>query len=191
MAQKYERRGIYKIEDVLPFIKPDVLNKDSIRIYDGCEVKMNSERYFVFATKGTKCIRCGIKGKYFALEKDRSQKTKRWHFNLYALDAQGNEVLMTKDHIFPNGNDNIGNLQPMCIHCNAHKGRMEHRGSQFPCKDFCPLCGSRFLAKSRDGLFNLITEHNKWCEQNFVPYSEALRDDCFEAREPTKVWKTT
>jgi hypothetical protein len=69
---------------------------------------------------------------------------------------------------------------------------MKTEDKQYTIKDFCPLCGSRFLAKSTTGLFNLIMEHNKdWCEKHFIPFSEAIKDDCFEARKPTKIWRTT
>ena len=48
-----------------------------------------------------------------------------FHFNLYALDADGNEVLMTKDHIVPKskgGEDKGINYQTMCYPCNYVKG---------------------------------------------------------------------
>ena len=45
--------------------------------------------------------------------------------NLYAIDENGKEVLMTKDHILPKskgGKDEIDNYQTMCIRCNEAKG---------------------------------------------------------------------
>jgi len=45
--------------------------------------------------------------------------------NLYAINAAGEEVLMTKDHILPRvlgGKDHIDNYQPMCQVCNSEKG---------------------------------------------------------------------
>ena len=43
----------------------------------------------------------------------------------YAIDGNGKEVLMTKDHIFPHnkgGKNNISNYQTMCVKCNVAKG---------------------------------------------------------------------
>ena len=42
---------------------------------------------------------CGIEGKYFAKEKFADQST--YHLNLYAVDNNGDEILITKDHIMP------------------------------------------------------------------------------------------
>lgn len=48
-----------------------------------------------------------------------------YHFNLYAIDKDGNEVLMTKDHILAKargGKDRISNYQTCCKVCNETKG---------------------------------------------------------------------
>jgi len=93
----------------------------------GHKVKMWSMRYRNFAKNGIQCVHCGIKGRYFRLEingSDYIAGNRTWHFNLYALDDEGNEVLMTKDHIIPKskgGANNLRNLQPMCALCNGKK----------------------------------------------------------------------
>lgn len=82
---------------------------------------MSSLRYHVFK-KSNVCCKCGLEGKYFI--KERDSNVKRYHFNLYAIDSDGNEVLMTKDHIIPKskgGSDNLNNLQTMCTNCNFKK----------------------------------------------------------------------
>ena len=128
MNRQYIRAGKYDINQVLPFtvfVRNFKLHKDScIKEFDGKKVKMNSLRYQTFATKGVKCVKCGIEGKFFALEQDKYQPSEYWHFNLYGIDESGNEVLMTKDHIVPaskGGKDRLKNLQTMCTHCNAKK----------------------------------------------------------------------
>ena len=50
---------------------------------------------------------------------------KAYHLNLYAVDNNGDEILMTKDHILPHskgGADDINNYQTMCKLCNEAKG---------------------------------------------------------------------
>jgi len=134
---KYERIGVYPPEDVLPFC---TYNADGTwnhqpeeREYLGQMVKMDSIRYRTFVAKGLKCCVCGIEGTFFALERHiafskKQQKANpngRYHFNLYGIDENGEEVLITKDHIIPvskGGKDTFKNLQTMCTNCNFEKG---------------------------------------------------------------------
>ena len=93
------------------------------RSYDGEMVKMTSQRYQLFASKGVECVGCGLAGAYFALERNRHEDFGRFHFNLYGL-RDGAEVLMTKDHIVPKskgGKNTLDNYQVMCFDCNAFK----------------------------------------------------------------------
>lgn len=102
-----------------------ILVRDRIQIDDNVFVKMDSQRYRLFFTKGTRCADCGIEGQYFWLEQSENQPGSAYHFNLYGIDDDGNEVLMTKDHIVPKakgGHNRIDNYQTMCVHCNARKG---------------------------------------------------------------------
>lgn len=124
--QGYYRKGTYPIEEVKEVIK-DVLfevdKRNALVELDGDIIRGNSDRYRTFFTKGTKCVCCGIEGKYFAKEKDSLLKN-RYHLNLYALDSEGKEILMTKDHIIPKskgGKNHISNYQTMCINCNKQK----------------------------------------------------------------------
>ena len=119
-----ERKSIHDIGQVFSAIYPTMFNHGKTRIiFFGDEIKSNSQRYQTFFTKGMRCAKCGIEGKYFAKEK-RAADT-RYHLNLYAVREDGQEVLMTKDHIYPRskgGRSHLTNYQPMCEMCNSLKG---------------------------------------------------------------------
>jgi hypothetical protein len=66
--------------------------------FDGDPVDISSYRYDMFYAKGVKCVECGVEGKYFIKEK---AGIRPFHLNLYGKDEDGNEVLMTVDHIYP------------------------------------------------------------------------------------------
>lgn len=117
--------------DKVALSKDNVVTKISVGLgwdiakydFDGDLIKGNSQRYQTFFTKGCKCAICGIEGKYFA--KERHLQDKAYHLNLYAVDDNGTEILMTKDHILPRskgGIDDISNYQTMCKPCNEVKG---------------------------------------------------------------------
>lgn len=91
--------------------------------FNGKLVKITSPRYGVFK-KSTHCVECGIEGKILAAEKT-DPKSDKYHFNLYAIRADGKEILMTKDHIVPKskgGPNTMNNYQTMCERCNSRKG---------------------------------------------------------------------
>lgn len=113
-----ERIGTVNIQEVLQNIG------DFKRLFLGQQVKMNSIRYLTFSKKGCSCVECGIIGKYFAVERHPNTENP-YHLNLYAIDDQGDEVLITVDHIIPackGGKRILNNLQPMCVVCNMKKG---------------------------------------------------------------------
>lgn len=120
----YRRKGRkYSIEEVLSKRNFDKRGWDSKRMFDGDRINVNSLRLHTFAEKGIVCAGCGIEGKYFV--KETTSKEEIYHFNLYAVNSEGKEVLMTKDHIKPKslgGADHIDNMQTMCTHCNGAKG---------------------------------------------------------------------
>lgn len=137
----YERKGVFKPEQILQFVvMPDELKKvkkgfkrgspefksRTEREYKGQMIKMYSQRYQTFKETGSTCVRCGLKGAFFALETHRyNSGFKRYHFNLYGIDDDGKEILITKDHIIPKargGKDQLSNYQTMCSVCNLEKG---------------------------------------------------------------------
>lgn len=129
---KLIRVGIVEKEKVLPFV-PTKENKrvNSKRAFEGfinnkietINIPIGGQRYQLFASSIV-CARCGIEGKYFAIERQHNGNPNKFHLNLYAVNDQGQEVLMTKDHIKPKslGGENVlSNYNTMCVNCNRKK----------------------------------------------------------------------
>jgi 5-methylcytosine-specific restriction endonuclease McrA len=135
-TQLFERKELYKPEEVLNFL-PDISligTKEIRKIkkdYNGDLIKMGSDRYYTFA-KSLYCHHCQIEGVFFykerALGKNGDSHTTGFHFNLYAIDKNDKEILMTKDHILAKskgGKNKISNYITMCRPCNEIKGDMD------------------------------------------------------------------
>lgn len=122
------RKSIHTIESVYNAVKDvytfERARKKEARIdFEGDNIKGNSQRYQTFFIKGMTCVECGVQGQYFAKEKHLNDEY--YHLNLYGIDQNGEEVLMTKDHIIPKskgGDNHISNYQCMCTKCNQMKG---------------------------------------------------------------------
>ena len=109
-------------QELLDKLKDEVRPKSFMTI-EGQKVKLTSQRYAVFK-KSHVCCSCGIVGCFLAVERNRGDKN--YHFNLYAFDGQGDEVLITKDHIIAKANggkNTLDNYQTMCMPCNTIKGK--------------------------------------------------------------------
>lgn len=103
--------------------------------------------------KSPVCAACGIKGKYWAAERDANSKSSPWHLNIYGLHKRQNyafsikglsgdidslqklpknnmqEIMLTHDHIQPHakgGSDGIENAQTLCHICNMLKADNEN-----------------------------------------------------------------
>ncbi len=157
-AQVYERKESYLPHEVLDFLpNPDVhskgFNLKSIKKeYDGDLMKMGSQRYFTFA-KSLHCEYCGIKGVTFhkerSLTKNGEKQSCGFHFNLYAIDKNGEEVLMTKDHVVARargGRDSIKNYVTCCKTCNEEKGATDYDAFMLLKADLRSLNYKRYLA---------------------------------------------
>ena len=127
---QYFRDGIFKPEDVFPFLVANRTEENAVKTFNNHPVNMYSVRLKTFKIKGISCVTCGITGQYLALEKIKGDNSAKWHFNLYAVNEKTKqEILMTVDHILPaslDGKRNIKNLQPMCYKCNHDKGNIYH-----------------------------------------------------------------
>ena len=138
-TQSLERKETYPIDAIFTPIRKGLEEF----IYHGDTMKLVSQRYMTFLSRGIKCACCGIEGTFFAKERHylkRKKKNKHgrtigkdyvidekspFHFNLYGIRDNGKEVLMTKDHIMPKsrgGKNILSNYQTMCTKCNTKKG---------------------------------------------------------------------
>lgn len=126
----------YSVDQVLELIKEDTEASAPKRQWDGDLVGFTSLRLRVFLNKGVKCITCGLEGSFFAKERHASVKGEAYraklsnppavsyHMNLYAITAEGHEMLMTHDHTIPSsrgGPNTLENTEPMCFKCNMTK----------------------------------------------------------------------
>lgn len=110
----------FPIEDVLPFITKEDSRKTYTAEGKEYQVRMNSDRYFVFLTS-LKCVSCGLEGTKMMLELNPGDNAP--HFNLYAVE-NSRLVLMTKDHIIAKsqgGLNELQNYETCCAICNNLK----------------------------------------------------------------------
>ena len=114
----------YEVNEILNLVNEQVGEPIRTRL-DENTVCINSEKLITFKQKGTCCAECEIKGQFFVKEKHVTKRGGEYfHLNLYAIDENGKEILMTKDHIIPRssgGLDDISNYQTMCETCNIKK----------------------------------------------------------------------
>lgn len=102
---------------------PGQIQTNKYRTINGVEVKISSQRYLLFK-ENKRCVVCGLEGKFLAIEKSEPE-IKKYHINMYGINENGDEILMTKDHIIPRskgGKDIHSNYQTMCRVCNSNKG---------------------------------------------------------------------
>lgn len=88
------------------------------------KISMGSHRYQLFAKKGVKCVNCGAEASYFAVERYEGNASNKFHLNLYGKRRNGDEFMLTKDHVMPKsrgGPSRIENYQVMCKACNNKK----------------------------------------------------------------------
>lgn len=123
----YVRKGRkYDLDEVLPFVD-DVSKRKVKKEFDGDVIKISSDRLITFKNKGVCCVECGLEGSFLVKERDLSQEKRNepFHFNMYGINENGEEVLFTKDHIIPKsmgGANHVSNYQTMCKKCNEEKG---------------------------------------------------------------------
>lgn len=88
------------------------------------KVKLSSLRLRTFKAHGTTCVKCGLEGTHWGIDHHRVAQDADPHMNLWSI-KDGEEVLMTCDHIIPKskgGPNTLKNTQIMCGPCNWNKG---------------------------------------------------------------------
>lgn len=143
MGSKLYRYAKLPIEDVLPLIT-GAKKPEERPLLLGVPCHTNGLRLFTFKTKGCDCVLCGLKGSWFAIERNPTkphQTVNRdadipadvgepYHLNLYAM-KDGVEILMTHDHILARAlggpHHSLSNSQPACEICNGLKAQVEAR----------------------------------------------------------------
>ena len=129
--RKKFRFSVYSVKEILPYLKRkfkngDYVNRETCTLFlDNCyyEVAFNL-KLKTFLQKGIFCYRCGLKGEYFAIERDLNNGTYKVQLNLY----NGN-MLFNHDHIKARslgGQDSINNTCTMCERCNNKKSHFEN-----------------------------------------------------------------
>ena len=167
--QYYHRKEMYPIKDILPLI--DASKGDRKILLGGDMVRVSSLRLLTFKTVGCNCVKCGIEGQFF--RKERAGNVQSYHLNLYAINSNGQEMLMTKDHIIPKskgGKDTLSNLQTMCSLCNIEKDNNEYidyRGK---------------IPKSKKPLYYIIKDVFQMVLNKF----EYIRNNTFTIKRKTK-----
>ncbi len=129
MTQRYLRSEVIPISEIIPDVKVHWKEKRArIQRPSGIWVGVSSLRMKTFAraaSKGMKCVCCGLEGTFFAVEQSPGQMA--WHLNLYGV-REDEDVLFTHDHKLARalgGADNLSNAQLMCSPCNGKKSKGE------------------------------------------------------------------
>jgi len=112
------------VEEGIEYIKTQPWRKKDGHIVE-CTTKMKAVRVRMFASGQTTCVKCGLEGIYFRIERHKNDSVMPFSVNLYGIDKYGIETMLTWDHILPqslDGGNTIENAQCMCRPCNEKKG---------------------------------------------------------------------
>jgi hypothetical protein len=88
--------------------------------------KSAATRLKMFRAGQITCVKCGLTGEHFHIERHKNDKVMPFSVNLYGWKGD-REVMLTWDHIIPKslgGSNSIENAQCMCASCNSEKGNV-------------------------------------------------------------------
>lgn len=112
------------LEEGIEYIKTQPWRKLNGQLVEST-TKMKAVRVRMFASGQTKCVKCGLEGTHFRIERHKNDKVMPFSINLYGVDKYGIETMLTWDHILPRSQDGANtfeNAQCMCRPCNEKKG---------------------------------------------------------------------
>lgn len=125
MARALKRYLTIPRDEIESCLKVLVAAKELERVMlRGYKIVVDTDRYENLYYHGLKCAHCGLEAEFAAIEKNIHSKDK-FHLNVYGVDKNGKEIMLTKDHIFPRasgGLDILDNYQVLCEKCNSCKG---------------------------------------------------------------------
>jgi len=125
LSQSYTRYATIPLKEGLDILQSAFHEQRKRSVIRGYIVNTSSLRLFTFAGRGTCCTFCGLEATHFALETNNGSP--KPHMNMWGVDATGEEILFTHDHIVPKsdgGSDSIHNTQTCCVRCNSKKGSL-------------------------------------------------------------------
>jgi len=158
---------------------------------NGVDIRMGSQRYKLFKQNKC-CVKCGIEGEVLAVEIDKADPMpKTYHINMYSIGKNGEEILMTKDHIVPRskgGRNALFNYQTMCATCNQEKGNgdppMPKKDKKEKDKTFDTWINPKTIEKH---LFHKLTdlcELVTYIDNKFTIYQNKNKENEFDMMYP-------
>jgi len=156
--QRYsvERYRVYPVGEIMKYVYPG-----SPRIVlEGFSVYTSTQRLLTYR-KETACKYCGLEARFFALEKNGNVP----HLNLYGVDENEVDVMLTSDHILPRsrgGSNGVKNRQCLCERCNCEKKnnlKINEVGVYNP-RQLARALKKRKLGKLKASLHNSVRRKN-------------------------------
>lgn len=88
-----KRLTTYKLIEILPKLHKMLPRYKTFLTLEGISVNIGKQRYVNFVQKGTTCAKCGMKGKFFALEQQEGSEV--GVLNLYGYNERKEEVIIS------------------------------------------------------------------------------------------------
>lgn len=125
----YIRDSFWDLKDVYNLLKKNK-NKNKYFYINKNKIKTSSQKNNLFIQNyekyknKCKCDICGLEAKYMVLEKSKDVVNDYFHFNLYTINKDNQEIYFNIDHVIPKskgGKNELENMQLTCEICNSKK----------------------------------------------------------------------